>query len=52
MKTFQAHFSICYADTDAGGVVYHSRYIDMAERARMEMLHELGISCRDLEKAV
>ena len=51
MKTFQAHFSICYADTDAGGVVYHSRYIDMAERARMEMLHELGISCRDLEKA-
>ena len=51
MKTFKADFLISYADTDAGGVVYHSRYIDMAERARMEMLHELGISCRDLEKA-
>lgn len=51
MKTFKADFLISYADTDAGGVVYHSRYIDMAERARMMMLHELGISCRDLEKA-
>ena len=51
MKTFQSRFSICYADTDAGGVVYHSRYIDMAERARMMMLHEMGVRCRDLEKA-
>lgn len=51
MKIFKAFFPISYADTDAGGVVYHSRYIDMAERARMAMLHELGIRCRDLEKA-
>ena len=44
-------FLICYADTDAGGVVYHSRYIDLADRARMEMLHRLGIFCRDMEKS-
>ena len=25
---------VSYADTDAGGVVYHGRYIEMAERAR------------------
>lgn len=51
MKTFKADFLISYADTDAGGVVYHSRYIDMAERARMMMLHEMGVRCHDLEKA-
>ena len=51
MKIFKASFPISYADTDAGGVVYHSRYIDMAERARMAMMHEMGIRCRDLEKA-
>ena len=51
MKTCKAKFLISYADTDAGGVVDHSRYIDMAERARMVMLHEMGIRCRDLEKA-
>ncbi len=32
-------FSICYADTDAGGIVYHGRYIEIAERARMNWLH-------------
>ena len=29
---------IYYQDTDVGGVVYHSKYIDFAERARMELL--------------
>jgi acyl-CoA thioester hydrolase len=33
---------VYYADTDAGGVVYHSRYLDMAERARTEMLRAVG----------
>ena len=32
-------FSIAYADTDAGGIVYHARYIEMAERARMLWLN-------------
>jgi len=31
-------FSIAYADTDAGGIVYHGRYIEIAERARMNWL--------------
>lgn len=31
-------FSICYADTDAGGIAYHGRYIEIAERARMNWL--------------
>jgi acyl-CoA thioester hydrolase len=28
-------FMIAYADTDAGGIVYHARYVEIAERARM-----------------
>ena len=27
---------VYYEDTDAGGVVYHSRYINFMERARTE----------------
>ena len=38
MKIFKYPFSIAYSDTDAGGIVYHGRYIEIAERARMEML--------------
>ncbi|MGR4001113.1 MAG: YbgC/FadM family acyl-CoA thioesterase [Alphaproteobacteria bacterium] len=30
-----------YQDTDAGGVVYHTRYIEFAERARNELLRAL-----------
>ncbi len=29
---------VYYADTDAGQVVYHARYLDFAERARTEMM--------------
>jgi len=39
---------IDYCDTDAGGVVYHSRYIDWAERARMQWLRDMGLNNRDL----
>ena len=31
-------FAIAYADTDAGGIVYHARYLEIAERARMDWL--------------
>ncbi len=33
---------VYYSDTDAGGVVYHSRYLDMAEHGRSEMLRNIG----------
>lgn len=38
-------FAIAYADTDAGGIVYHGRYIEIAERARMNWLH--GVAAAD-----
>jgi acyl-CoA thioester hydrolase len=38
------HFPVrvYYAETDAGGVVYHASYLSYAERARTEMLRLLG----------
>ena len=47
MKNFQFPFSIAYADTDAGGIVYHGRYIEIAERARMEMMRGVDIPDND-----
>jgi acyl-CoA thioester hydrolase len=34
---------VYYEDTDAGGVVYHSRYLNFFERARSELLRSRGI---------
>lgn len=33
---------VYYEDTDAGGVVYHSQYLNFMERARTEWLRHLG----------
>lgn len=38
------HFHIYYQDTDAGGIVYHSNYLNYAERARSELLFDMGLS--------
>ena len=35
---------VYFEDTDAGGVVYHSRYLNFFERARTEMLRAMGVS--------
>jgi acyl-CoA thioester hydrolase len=34
---------VFYEDTDAGGIVYHARYLHFAERARTELLRLAGI---------
>ena len=39
---------VYYQDTDAGGVVFHARYVNFLERARTEWLRHLGFSVRDL----
>lgn len=40
--TFEFPVRVYYEDTDAGGVVYHSNYLNFYERARTEFLRELG----------
>ena len=41
-KPHQFNIRVYYEDTDAGGVVYHSNYLNFTERARSEMLREMG----------
>ncbi|GCE83670.1 YbgC/FadM family acyl-CoA thioesterase [Komagataeibacter diospyri] len=41
-------FRIYYEDTDAGGVVYHARYLALAERARTEAIRAQGQAASDL----
>ena len=55
MKTHVFPFSIAYADTDAEGIVYHARYLEIAERARMNWLRghvvvgdDIGFVIREL----
>lgn len=42
MNQFELGVRVYYEDTDAGGVVYHSNYLNFMERARTEWLRELG----------
>ena len=35
---------VYYEDTDTGGVVYHSNYLNFCERARSEAFFRLGMS--------
>ena len=41
---------VYYEDTDAGGIVYYANYLKFAERARTEMLREIGYEHKDNEK--
>ena len=43
MKTHISHFTIADADTDAGGIAHHGRYVEIAERARMNWLRGKNI---------
>lgn len=55
MKLHTFPFTIAYADTDAEGIVYHARYLEIAERARMNWLRgklnkgdDIGFVVREL----
>ena len=47
-RTFILPVRVYYEDTDAGGVVYHSNYINFFERARTEWLRQLGYELDEL----
>ena len=42
-QTFVWPVRVYWEDTDGGGVVYHSRYLNFFERARSELLRARGI---------
>lgn len=41
---------VYYEDTDAGGVVYHSNYLNFMERCRCEWLSSLGFDVGELHR--
>ena len=48
MTSFRLSVRVYYEDTDAGGIVYHARYLAFAERARTEALRAMGVSHSEL----
>ena len=48
MSIFHWPVRIYYEDTDAGGVVFYANYLKFFERARTEMLRELGFEQNQL----
>ena len=50
MNPFVWKIRVYWEDTDAGGVVYHSQYLNFFERARTEWLRSKGIHQAQLAK--
>lgn len=48
MQAFCWNLRVYWEDTDAGGVVYHSQYLNFFERTRTEWLRSLGIGQSEL----
>lgn len=42
-------YEVAYADTDAGGIVYHATYVEMAERSRNHALKALGLPVAEMK---
>jgi acyl-CoA thioester hydrolase len=51
-QAFNWLIRVYYEDTDSGGVVYHSNYLNFMERARTEWLRHLGFEQTYLRDAL
>ncbi len=49
-RTHRFPVRVYYEDTDAAGIVYYANYLKYAERARSEMLREIGAPPQDLAR--
>ena len=49
MQKNSYQYRIYYEHTDAGGVVYHSRYLNFYERGRSDWLRDKGIIQSELQ---
>ncbi len=47
---FEKNIRVYYEDTDAGGIVYHSNYLNFMERCRCDWLMSLGYNVAELEE--
>ena len=46
----ELNIRIYFEDTDSGGIVYHSKYLNFAERARTEFLRKVNLNQSIIEK--
>lgn len=47
---FLYHMHVFIDDTDAGGIVYHPKYLTFAEKARVKFLHHAGVTLKELDE--
>jgi tol-pal system-associated acyl-CoA thioesterase len=50
LPVYPYHARVYYHDTDAGGVVYHGRYLEFLEQGRTEFLRHMGYTNTQLQK--
>ena len=52
MQVFHHQERVYFSETDAEGIVYHTKYLDFAEHGRTELLREIfpELSQRELQK--
>ena len=49
-EDFSSRYRVYYEDTDAGGVVYHSNYLNFMERCRCDWLAAIGYDVVTIEQ--
>ena len=49
-REFSWPVRVYYEDTDSGGVVYYANYLKFMERARTELLRDLGFEQNELQQ--
>ena len=47
---FEKEVRVYYEDTDAGGIVYHSNYLNFMERCRCDWLESLGFNIAQIQE--
>ena len=50
MTTHRQAIRVYFEDTDAAGIVYYANYLKFAERARTDMMRDLGVSHAEMMK--
>mgnify|MGYP001071254383 CR=1 FL=1 len=47
---FEIKKRVCFSDTDAAGIVYHSKYLDFCEESRLEFFISTGYTQKRLKE--
>ena len=48
MTVSSAEYRVYYEDTDAGGIMYHGNFINFCERARSDLMRDIGYPCSEV----